>query len=335
MVHQISERQRWLWLLSGLSVCIAARGCGLGWLWVLAGGFLTAIYYIYMDRTLRPAGLAALLPRVFGKGGKAVAAVTLIWTVLLMAWAAGLADAAFPMVDGFPALGWVMLALAAWGSRKGAAACARCAGVLCLFLLVLYGVVVIFAVPDVQLSSLRPLGAWTNGVEALGLCLLPASVWYVPCKKSRKEPTWGLGILMVLAITALVAVTAGVLSPALAAALPAPLYMLGQSVSLFGVLERIEPLLSVAMTMGVFCLLSSMACACQCLGEQVKKSPWIGAGSCVAAGVLMGAVQNVPVAVLTAGMAVFMVAVPLMALRLVPRPRNSGKTGEKAQDTGR
>ena len=88
-------------------------------------------------------GAAALLP-------KALAVPVLLWTVFAMAWTANLSVLAFPMHDGFPGLGWIVLALAAWGSRKGAAACAACAGVLCLFLLVLYGTVVVFAVPDVK-----------------------------------------------------------------------------------------------------------------------------------------------------------------------------------------
>lgn len=324
MEQRMGDRQRWLWLLSGISAAAAAAACGLGWLWVLAGSIPAALYYLYMDRKADSGGAAALLMEAFGKGGKVLIGAALLWTVIAMAWTAQLADAAFPMVDGFPALGWILLALAAWGSRKGAAACARCAGVLCLFLLVLYGVVIAFSVPDMQVKNLPPRGLWLDGAEVLGLCLLPACLWYLPCRKRSKRPAWGLGVLLILGTTALAAVTAGVLSPELAATLPAPLYTVAQSVSLFGVLERIEPLLSAAMTMGVFCLLSAMACSCHVLADQLRKSPWNGVGSCIAAGVLMGVARGLPVLVLTAGTLIFWVSVPLLAQWGLRSPRNGG-----------
>ncbi len=324
MEQRMGDRQRWLWQLSGISAATAAGTCGLGWGWVLAGSIPTALYYLYMDRKTDSDGAAALLMEAFGKGGKVLIGAALFWTVIAMAWTAQLADAAFPMVDGFPVLGWVLLALAAWGSRKGAVTCARCAGVLCLFLLVLYGMVIVFSAPDVQVKNLLPRGSWLDGAQTLGLCLLPACLWYLPCRKLSKRPAWGLGVLLVLGTTALAAVTAGVLSPELAATLPAPLYTLAQSVSLFGVLERIEPLLSAAMTIGVFCLLSAMACSCHVLTDQLRKSPWNGVGSCIAAGVLMGVVRGLPVLILTVGALIFWVSVPFLAHWGRRSPRNGG-----------
>lgn len=324
MEQRMGDRQRWLWLLSGISAAAAAGSSGLSWSWVLAGSIPAALYYIYMDRKADVGGVAALLTVSFGKGGKILAGAALLWTVIAMAWAAQLADAAFPMVDGFPVLGWVMLALAAWGSRKGTVACARCAGVLSLFLLVLYGVVLVFSAPDIQMKNLLPRGHWLDGAQSLGLCLLPACLWYLPCRKLSKRPAWGLGVLLVLGTTALAAVTAGVLSPELAAVLPAPLYMLAQSVSLFGVLERIEPLLSAAMTMGVFCLLSAMACSCRALADQIRKNPYNGVGSCIAAAALMGVVRGLPVVILSAGALIFWVSVPLLAQWGYHSPRNGG-----------
>lgn len=294
MEQKIGERQRWAWLAGGLSAAFGICGCGLGWLWVLAGGLLVGLYYIYMDRVLPAGGLAVVLPKI-------PAVLTLLWTVTAMAWSANLADSAFPMVEGFPFLGWTMLALAAWGSWRGSAACARCAGVLCLFLIVLYGIVGAFAVPDIQPEYLKPAGRWTDSLLAAGLFLLPVGVWYLPCGRSRKKPAWAAGLLLPAAGAALAAITAGVLSPLLAASLPSPLYTLAQSVSLFGVVERIEPLLSAAMTMGVFCLLSAMACACKALSEGLRPLKWSGAAACVAAAAAMGSAGKLPLEAIAAG----------------------------------
>ena len=314
MDQRIGERQRWVWLASGLSGAVAAKTCGLNWAWVLGAGLLSALYYIYLDMRLHPQGVAELLPEIFGKTGKILAIAVLLWTVLLMAWTANLANGAFPMVKGEPVLGWSVLALAAWGSWKGPAACARCAGVLCLFLLALYGVIGGFAVPDAQLENLVPVGGWEDGVLTLGIFLLPSAVWFLPCTRSRKKPAWQMALLLPAFAGGLAIVTAGVLSPLLARSQPAALYALAQSVSLFGVVERIEPLLSAAMTMGVFCLLSAMACACTQLWGRLRPWRWSGILCCAAAAALMGWTENLDFRILTAGTAVFYVLVPLAAL---------------------
>ena len=327
MDQRIGERQRWAWLASGLSAAVAACACGFSWAWVLGAGLLVTVYYIYMDIRLRPRGLSAMLPQVLGKPGRVLAVLTLIWMVLLMAWAANLADGAFPMVNGYPVLGWSVLALAAWGSWKGAGACARCAGVLCLFLLALYGVVIVFAVPDVQLDYLLPKGSWQDGFLTVGLFLLPAAVWYVPCTRSKKKAAWQMALLLPAFAGILTAVTSGVLSPTLARSQPSPLYSLAQSVSLFGVVERIEPLLSAAMTMGAFCLVSAMACACGNLWGQIRSWRWSGVVCCAAAGTLMKPAQSIDFRVITAGNAVFMVVIPVVIVLLGKQREKKARNG--------
>ena len=314
MVRRIGERQRWVWLAGGSSAAVAACGCGLGWVWVLAGGLIVCLYYIYMETNLPAVGLTGLLP-------KWLQVATLIWLVVVMAWSANLADSAFPMVDGFPTLGWTMLVLAAWAGWKGASACAGCTGVLCLFLLILYSIVAVFALPDIRLENLRPYGVWQNGIRAVGLFLLPAAVWYLPCRKNRKQAMWIAAVLLLLGSVVLAAVTAGVLSPLLAASRPSPVYMLAQSVSLFGVVERIEPLLSAAMTMGVFCLLSSMACACR----ELSQKSWGGAAACGAAAVLMGVVGRLDISAISAGSIAAFLVVPSAAVSTRKKDRKKAK----------
>lgn len=285
-----------------------------------------AVYYIYMDRRLPAKGAAALLPDVFGKGAKIVAAVTLVWMIVVMAWSANLANGAFPMVKDAPVLGWTILALAAWGAWKGRAACAACAGVLCLFLLVLYGVIAVFAVPDVELKNLLPLGSWEDGILTVGVCLLPAAVWFLPCTNSRKKAAWQMALILPVFSGGLAVVTCGVLSPLLARSQTAALYTLAQSVSLFGVVERIEPLLSTAVTMGVFCLLSAMACACEQLWKEIFPWRWSGVLCCAAAAALMNWIGEMDIRILAGGCGVFFVLLPLISVwKSKMRPTNGGK----------
>ena len=90
MEQRMGDRQRWLWLLSGISAAAAACACGLGWLWVLVGSIPAALYYLYMDRRSDSGGAAALLMEAFGKGGKVLIGAALLWTVIAMAWTAQL-----------------------------------------------------------------------------------------------------------------------------------------------------------------------------------------------------------------------------------------------------
>ena len=323
MEQSIGERQRWAWLAAGLSAAAAVKICSYGWLSILIGGLAVSIYYIIADRYLSDRGLARLLCETLGWGGKTLAALTLLWTVLVMGWTANLADGAFPGVNGFPGLGWVLLAVSGWGSWKGFGACARCCGILCLFLIALYGVIAVFAVPDVTWRYLVPSLSWGEGVWAAGLFLLPFGVWYVPCSHSRKGPAWQMAFLLPVFAAALAAVTAGVLSPELATQRTVPLYDLAQSVSLFGVVERIESLLSAAMTMGVFALLSSQTCAARALADQLRPQRWNAAAVCGFAGLTMVLTKDMPTELIAVGALVFGLVIPIIVLII------SGKRNER------
>lgn len=314
-MKRVGERQRWVWLASGLSAVTAVKACGLSWAWVLGASFLTVLYYIYMERRLRPCGLGRLIPAAFGPLGKWLGGLSLLWTVLCLAWSANLADWAFPLHDGYPILGWVLLAVCAWGCRKGPAPSARCAGVVFLCLAGLYGLLCGFALGDVRPAHLRPVGTWRDGVTALGLLLLGTAVWYAPSRRTKRVSRRP-ALLLSLALGVLVFLTSGVLGPDLAKAQPAPFYAMARSVRLFGVLERVEPLASAAMTLGTFCLLSALACAAQSLGQGLGMGTWTGPAACVLAMALMGPVRQVNASILAMGGAVFWVMIPILAVEI-------------------
>jgi len=306
----MGPRQRFVWVAAGLSAAVTARGCGLGWLWIGLGGLIVILYYIVCTRT-RPCGPAVILRY----GARPVAWLTALWTVFAMGWTAILADSAFPMVDGFPALGWILLQLAAFGGSKGIGACAGCAGVLCLFLAGLYGAVTGFAVPDVSLNYLIPDPGWQNIIPAVGLFLLPAPIFLLRCTKgspaqgelspkvTEGSPLVCCYFLFPLIAAVFAAVTAGVLSPELAARSQNAFYDLSRSVSILGVMERIEPLVSAAMTMGVFCLLTGQICAVRAL----IPGKYTAAAAAAAAAILMFPAKNLPMTLLTAGNVLFWV----------------------------
>ncbi len=321
--RRIGDRQRWAWLTAGLTAPAAAMTAGISWLWVLPGSLAAILYYMYLEGHLRPVGLAEVLRHRLGLWA---CVLTFGWTVAVMGRVAVLADTAFPNVDGFPALGWALLALAAWGSRKGPAACARCCGILCLLLGGLYAVIVGFSLPQLHLRWLRPQGTAEEGLWALGAFLLPAAVWYAPCREGKLPR--GMWLALPAASALLSAVTAGVLSPELTKALPLPFYTLTQWVSIFGVIERIEPLLSAALTMGVFSLLSALACSCGALTKAAGLGDLGGPASCLLAAGAMFLAGGLPLAVLTLGSLLVWLALPLGAV-LLDGKKQSTNSGSK------
>lgn len=309
MSQPMGERQRWAWLACGSSAVAATCLGGRSWPWVLLGVGAATAWALLLDRRLRPAGPA------LGGWRRVWALLCALFAAAALAWCANLAVRAFPLHRGGPVLGWILLALTAWGCRKGPAACARCAGVLALFLLPLYGAVAGFALPDVTWSYLQPAGSWDQALLALGLGLLPAGVFFLPCRRRRPDWPWPWVLGIPLGAAALAAVTAGILSPELAAIPPTPLYLAAQSISLFGVMEHMEPLLSVAMTMGVFCLMASLACTIQALGNRMRPWKWYGPLACLAAGAGMGLAGALPLEALALGAGICFGLVPLAASR--------------------
>jgi len=314
MQSRITQRQRWVWLACAASAVAAVLLCRLNWLWVLIGGSVVCLYYLYIEERLGRDSLTQRLGRL-GFSGKVIAAIMLFWIILVMGYCACLADSAFPMVDGFPGLGWVLLVLTAWGSKKGPRACASCSGILSLFLLALYGVVAAFSLPDVELSYLRPEGRWTQAVAAAVIFLLPFGVWMVPVNAGKGRGRLWVLLLPILA-AALSAVTAGVLSPELAGTVQVPLYELARSVSVLGVVERIEPLLSAAMTMGVFCLLTSLACAGRSLAESIEPWSWSGPACCLGAAAAMYVAKALPGGVWVVGNLLIFLLFPAVLVSL-------------------
>lgn len=310
----MGERQRWAWLAAGASAVTGTSLCGLSWPWVLLGVGGAAALSLLWDSCLRPAGAAPMLSHTFGPLGRVWALVCALFSAAALAWCANLAVRAFPLAQGGPVLGWTLLALAAWGCRKGPGACAACAGVLTMFLLALYGAVAGFALPDLHWSYLIPTGSWRQALLALGLSLLPAGVFFLPCRRRRRERPWPWVLLLPLGAAALAAVTAGILSPELAAIPPTPLYLAAQSVSLFGVMEHIEPLLSVALTMGIFCLMAALTCAAQALADQVRPWKWSGPLACLAAAAAMGPAGHLPLEALALGAGVCFGVTPFFCL---------------------
>ena len=326
MPDKPTARQRDAWMLAAMSVPAVALCAGIGWQWALLGGAVSAALYLMQGRARR-SGLALrdAASKVLGTtGGTIIMVLAAVWNLFALAWLTQRAGGAFPEAKDPVAVRLILLALAAFAAWKGEAVAARCAGVIALALAGLYALLLLAAIGDVQLEWLRPWGGWHRAALPMACLLLPGAAWYLGAEKEERGGTGHWGLLL-LAPAAAAALTAGCLSPRLAAMEEAPFYEMVKGLSLFTVVERFEPLASTALAQGYFCTMSLLLCAARaCFGG--KREPWQLAVLAALAGAGSFWAQRVPTVVFAVGAAIFWGILPLLIPLVVDRKKGGKKS---------
>ena len=274
MEGSISGRQAGAWGFCAVSVPAVLTCAGLGWGWVLLGCAIAVGYYVL---TQELAGGAVYLPeltvRAFGKAaGRVVLAIGGVFTLLAAAQTARRAGIAFP--DGTAELaGGVIVLLGTLAGEKGAKQAAKVCGVLFLVLAGLYTIIILAAAKNVQLRWMEPWGGARQTLEVVPPLLVLTCLRFLPGRKAAVKSGW-LGLLAVCP-AAFAALTAGCLSPRLTQQLTFPFYTVSQSLSVLGVMERLEPVVSAALLLGFFALESLLLEAGR---EQIERAAPIIAG---------------------------------------------------------
>lgn len=261
---RISARQLGALALSAAGVPVFQYCCRIHWLWTLAGGAAAALTLSGLTLLLNRRGPAA------GAGPRWLAGLTplLVAGAAAAAWAGSFA---FPETAGNLLAALLLFLLAAWAARLGPAAAGRCAGILLWVSGGLYGIVLLFSLPQIHVPWLRPgPGAPTDALRVwaaltlpgAGLCLRGAlgEDQRLPC-----WPWWAAGLLAAGAS----AVTGGILSSALAGE-PAAFRTLARGVSVLGVMRRFEALVNGAMLISAFCLCAMLLTAVAALTRNAK-----------------------------------------------------------------
>lgn len=255
----LTTRQLAATMLAGMAVPLTLRSAQMHWRWVLLALLAAALYYYIMYRKKRTVPLTELTVSAYGKAGKPVLWAAAIWLLWLSGYVAKQSVNAFPQTTGQPLTGLLLLGIASWAAKKGTSAVARCGALLILLLGVLYGIVLIFIAPQVQLRWLAPYGTWKQSIGLFPLLTVPSLLLYFKPDQNNTKPLPWLAVGGILALAASI-ITAGCLSPRLAAE-QMSFYTLSRSVSLFGTMERFEALISAACLTGYFCLMGLMLCA--------------------------------------------------------------------------
>ena len=184
-------------------------------------------------------------------------ALVLLGGALLLGGAARALCAIYPESRGGPLTGLLLLLAAAYAAERGEETVLRSGAILFFFLTAVEAVILGFSAVQVRAAWLAPQ---TGRVPfaAMTAALSPMAVLYVR-GGARRTGGWlaaGIGLCAAAALCA-----AGTLSPRVAGEEGFAVYTMAKSVSVFGVMERLEPVVSAALTAGGFCLLSVLCLA--------------------------------------------------------------------------
>ena len=223
----------------------------LGWVWATAAAAISALLLGLCGRRCAPGGLTEVIPAAFGRAGRAVHALVLLGGALLLGGAARALCAIYPESRGGPLTGLLLLLAAAYAAERGEETVLRSGAILFFFLTAVEVVILGFSAVQVRAAWLAPQ---TGRVPFAAMM----AVLYVR-GRARRTGGWlaaGIGLCAAAALCA-----AGTLSPRVAGEEAFAVYTMAKSVSVFGVMERLEPVVSAALTAGGFCLLSVLCLA--------------------------------------------------------------------------
>ena len=318
--HTLLPRQRYAFLLTAVSAPAVAAASRLSWVWVLTVTLLAAAVTVALHvlQSQSPMPLAQATCRVWGKGFGTVILVLQFFFAAVVLWQLALgSDAAFPDENTVPFVPLTLLAVCAWAAFQGWAACIRAVGVLFFFLAALYIIVFAFAVPEMEWHRLsEPFAA--GDLLPLGVVLLlPLWGQYLvsPREERGKFPVWFLAAFLFLPTAA----------SAACAAVPGSrgsFYTMAKSVEVLSFAQRIEPLVSVAQTVGWFAALCLTAVTAGELSGAIGIAPrWGALAACILAAVgVVSQMHLSPAGLLLAG-AVFCIIFPLLTQAIVLRKK--------------
>lgn len=246
--------------------------------------------------------------------------VQLLFLSVAAAVFAGWSAYCWPTGNAYPVVPLVLLVLAAFSAWDGANTASRVGGVLFWLMALLFAVVLVGGAGDAKLTYMVP--EWGKCSRLLPfVLLLPVVTSFIP----RQGATVYTGTLYIIAGLAVIVplLTAGTLSQKVAQTVAFPFYEYSKSLSLFGVAERFEAFVSVALTMGYYSLLSLLFSAAGHLGEAVKAGEGRRsiAACAVSAAALMGVLPQIPEAWMGCFAVIFWGILPCITVKTIKKKK--------------
>lgn len=260
--NTVPSRQLATWLSVALAPVLLQLCAGIGW----AAALLTSVVCGVAVFTVWKWGGVATHPAIACL--QYLYIIVLLWNLLpntAMSWPG----------DNYPAVPLILLALAAWSVNKGADAAARVGCVLFWIVLIIYLAVIVSGVGSIKAAWLIPKPPKVHWKAATLLLIPGAAVVLNQSEQSRTPRLFLSGMVFVAGSV----ITAGILSPHYAAALPDPFYTAVRSLNVLGVARGFEAVLSACMTAGWFSLLSVLlSVAAAQLQQWGRGGVWLATG---------------------------------------------------------
>jgi len=311
----ISCRQRNLWILLATCAPVLQVAGSTGWLAVLIAAVPCALL----------CWAVLSIPVYELPKSKWFCIVQVIWLTVVLSQLVRWSDDAWPSGRDFPSVPLTLLLLSTFSALNGASKAAQISSIVFWFAAILLGIVGFSGLSELRMEYLLP--QW-EGPEAdmIWVLLIPAAGAVLGGKeKSKTAVPVAVSLFFVLAALW----TVGIVSPKGGMLYQWPFYEAAKSLSLFGVAKRFEAIVSVAVTIGYFCLYSFLL---SCVGAYARRirEQWanpVTIGVAVAAGGLMLLDVCIPMTVLAIITLLVWVIMPLAGR--FRKPEKKSKKREK------
>lgn len=238
--REISKKQRAAWIALASVGILGRFAGGTDWLTALALGIAWVVLFLLLDGRVTE-----------NENKNSITAVQTVWNTVLLSQVMHWSSGCWPAGEATMFLPITLAVLAAASVRRNAAGTVS----------VLFWMAVALIVP-VMLSGVKELEpAWLIPTQPRGWIQLAAgygtllTASLLP-KKEKTGAGWLTGIAMLGTLIA--GLTDGVLSPQMTSGKEEMFYAMSRSLNLFGTVKRFESLVSTAMTLGWFALMSML-----------------------------------------------------------------------------
>jgi hypothetical protein len=212
---------------------------------------------------------------------------------------------------GHVAVPLILLALSLWTAWKGTRVAASAGSVLFWLFLILYLLLFGAGIHEVQAKWLKPTAGDVDAQSCILLLTPAAAAMHLKTKEGIKPRLILLGVFCVIASV----ITAGVLSPRLAAGEEYPFYRMIRNLTVLGQARRFEAVLSASTTIGWYSLICVYLTVSGEMADKIR-SGWRRKGIVLSAGaaaaILLWNVR-LPGILLLVLSAILWVLIPLMA----------------------
>ena len=246
-MERISTAEKWAWILTATVAPAAQFLPGWTWYWVPAAALAAALLW----------GLSK------SAGGKLRSALGIVALGLILCRSVRFMADGWRNFGSSPVMALLLLALAVWSLWKDGHRCRRACCAMFWLVMLLLATVVLAAVKDVRWERLvtRELRWNADGILVL---LLPCLGVFEE-KRDRSWRRWALALGVLT--TVLAVATWGCLGS------EGDFFDLAGSLKLFGVVQRFEPLVAAALTLGWFAFAGYVLTAAQTLWRRLQPEP--------------------------------------------------------------